>query len=67
MATYKVSGMTCDGCVRSVKRAITSAAPGAQVTVDLPSGRVTVEGAEADVVAKAIDDAGFEFLGPAAA
>ena len=63
--TYQVSGMTCGGCARSVERAIKAAAPTATVSVDLAAGRVTVDGAEAPVVAKAIDDAGFEFKGAA--
>lgn len=61
--TYRVSGMTCGGCVRSVEQAIKAAAPGASVSVDLPSGRVTVEGADDQAVAKAVDDAGFDFQG----
>jgi copper chaperone len=62
--TYKVSGMTCGGCVRSVEKAINAVAPAARVTVDLPSGKVTVEGvADESIVAKAVDDAGFDFQG----
>jgi copper chaperone len=61
--TFKVSGMTCGGCVRSVEQAIKSAAPSASVSIDLPSGKVTVDGADEHVVAKAVDDAGFGFEG----
>ncbi len=63
--TYKVAGMTCGGCVRSVEQAIKAAAPGASVSVDLASGKVTVDGVEEAAVAKAVDDAGFEFRGAA--
>ncbi len=63
--TFKVSGMTCGGCARSVEQAIKAAAPGATVAVDLPNGRVTVDGAAADVVAQAVDNAGFDFQGAA--
>ncbi|HEY0838094.1 MAG TPA: heavy-metal-associated domain-containing protein [Azospirillum sp.] len=63
--TYKVDGMTCGGCVRSVTNAITKAAPGAMVTVDLPTGTVSVDGAPADTVKAAVEGAGFEFKGAA--
>jgi len=64
--TYRVTGMTCDGCVRAVTRAVTRAAPGAKVAVDLESGRVTVDGEAAlDAVQRAVEDAGFGFAGAA--
>lgn len=62
---YKVNGMTCGGCSRSVTNAIAKAAPGATVTVDLPSATVTVDGADADTVKAAVEKAGFEFAGAA--
>ena len=61
--TYKVTGMTCGGCARSVENAIKAAAPGASVTIDHAASKVTVEGAEEAVVAKAVDAAGFDFHG----
>jgi copper chaperone len=64
-STYKVSGMTCGGCARSVEQAIKEAAPQATVLVDLQNGKVTVEGVGPSTVAKAVDNAGFEFGGPA--
>lgn len=61
---YKVSGMTCGGCARSVENAIKTVAPGALVTVDLPNGRVIVDGASSETaLAQAVDDAGFTFEG----
>jgi copper chaperone len=63
--TYRISGMTCSGCVRSVENAIMAAAPQASVRVELEGGRVTVDGADARTVAKAVEEAGFEFLGAA--
>ena len=48
--TYRVSGMTCGGCVRAVTNAIKAAVPSARVDVDLAAGKVTVDGAGADVV-----------------
>lgn len=64
--TYKVSGMTCGGCARSVEQAIKAAAPSAQVSVDLAAGKVSVDGGVDDkVIAKAVDDAGFDYEGVA--
>jgi copper chaperone len=64
--TYRVSGMTCEGCVRSITRAITRLAPTARVSVDLAGGRVSVEdGPEEALVAGAIEKAGFGFEGAA--
>lgn len=63
--TYKVDGMTCGGCARSVTNAIVKIAPDAKVDVDLAGGTVTVDGpAAADAVGKAVEAAGFDFRGP---
>ena len=45
--TYRVGGMTCEGCVRAVTRAIKREAPGAEVAIDLGGGLLKVTG-EAD-------------------
>ncbi|WP_119301511.1 heavy-metal-associated domain-containing protein [Dongia deserti] len=67
MMKLKVSGMTCGGCAKSVERAITAAAPGVKVTVDLQSGEVAIDGATAkQTVVSAIEDAGFDVVGEAA-
>ena len=64
---YKVDGMTCGGCARSVSNAITKAAPDAAVTVDLAAGTVLVDGGiPVDVVRQAVEAAGFDFAGAAA-
>lgn len=63
--TYKVSGMTCGGCARSVEQAIKAEAPAASVTIDLGTATVTVDGAEEALVKKAVDGAGFDFQGMA--
>ena len=63
-ATYRVLGMTCDGCVRSITAAIQSAIPDATVTVDLAAGTIGVDGARDEAVIKeAVEDAGFDFGG----
>lgn len=63
MQKYRVEGMTCGGCARSVEAAIKAQAPQAMVSVDLPSATVTVEGAEEALVRQAVDEAGFAFGG----
>ncbi|MDE1147752.1 MAG: heavy-metal-associated domain-containing protein [Azospirillaceae bacterium] len=63
---YRVDGMTCQGCARSVTKAIQANSPGAEVAVDLGAGVVTVTGpAGAEQVRTAVEDAGFDFVGPA--
>ena len=58
--TYRVTGMTCDGCVRAVTRAVARAAPGAKVAVDLAAGVVAVAGViAAPVVQHAVSKRGF--------
>ncbi len=60
-ATYKVSGMTCGGCVRSVTRALEQALPGAKVEVSLDAATAKVEGQHDPAKAKAaIEAAGFD-------
>jgi copper chaperone len=67
-AKYKVSGMTCGGCVRAVTNAITARDAAAKVEVDLPAGVVSVEGdLSEDTVKDAVEGAGFDFGGVAAA
>ena len=64
MTTYKVEGMTCGGCVRSVTHALERALPGAKIEVTLEGGQVVVDGAhEAAQVKEAVEDAGFDFVG----
>ena len=63
MQTLKVSGMTCGGCVASVKRALAELAAGTPVEVDLAKGEVTL----ADTIDKAravaaIEDAGYDVV-----
>jgi copper chaperone len=62
--TIAVEGMTCEGCVRSVTRAV-GAVPGVEaVAVDLAGKRATVRYDAARVTAarvrEAIRDAGFD-------
>ncbi|TWB29093.1 heavy-metal-associated domain-containing protein [Nitrospirillum bahiense] len=65
-ASYRIDGMTCQGCARSVTKAIQAVAPSAEVAVDVEAGVVTVTGpADGDQVKRAVEDAGFDFVGPA--
>ena len=64
--TYRVHGMTCGGCARSVTNALNRTTPTARVTVDLEARTVTVDGGlSADQVRKAVEGAGFDYQGPA--
>jgi copper chaperone CopZ len=63
--TFQVTGMTCGHCQRAVTEEI-SRIPGVQdVTVDLPTGGVTITAAQpvdrADV-ACAVDEAGYALV-----
>jgi copper chaperone len=65
MVELKVTGMTCGGCVNSVKRALTREFPDAKVDVDLATGLVKIDGqvdrAQAELSIKA---AGFGVASP---
>lgn len=61
MLTLKVNGMTCGHCAQAVTKAVESLPDVDRALVDLKAGEVAVEGrADADVVRKAIVDAGYE-------
>ncbi len=65
--SYTVKGMTCGGCARSVEQAIKAQKADAVVSIDLSTARVTVDNGPDDaVIAKVVDDAGFEYAGPIA-
>lgn len=62
-ATYTVSGMTCGHCVSSVTEEISEVAGVTDVSVDLPTGAVTVTSdgeLSADAVRAAVQEAGYE-------
>lgn len=68
--TFKVKGMTCGGCVNSVKKAVKSVAAVDDVKVTLETGDVEVlynqENTTSlkvhDAVQKAIENAGYEVV-----
>lgn len=64
MTTYRVEGMTCDGCVRSLTAALEAALPGRNVEVRLNEGLAKVDGEPDDAkVENAVEDAGFDYAG----
>ncbi|TVR97219.1 MAG: copper chaperone [Rhodospirillales bacterium] len=64
--TYRVEGMTCQGCVRAVGNAIRERVPDAAVDVDLEAGTVRVgDGTDEAAIRDAVAGAGFRFLGSA--
>ena len=63
-AVIKVSGMTCQGCVRSVTRVL-QAVPGVvsvEVSLEQGEAKVGFDPAQADLarLRRAVEDAGFE-------
>ena len=63
-ATYEVQGMTCEGCARSLTRAIAAELPAVKTQVNVQSGTLIVQGEHDEaVVARAVDSAGFVFVG----
>ena len=61
--SYKVAGMTCGGCVNSVKKAI-ERIEGLTADVTLEDGKVVVHGAhEPSAIEQAVQEAGFDFKG----
>lgn len=58
---FQVPDMTCGHCVKTITGAVTQAAPGATVSTDLSTHRVTITGTDdAAKVEAAIRDAGYE-------
>lgn len=64
--TFKVSGMSCMGCVNSVKRLLTALAGVGSVDVDLGAGRVDVSydpgQVQVQAMRSAIESGGYQVL-----
>lgn len=64
--TYRVDGMSCGKCAASVEKSIKMSAAKAEVSVDLEKKTVSVAGCDDEkLIAGAIEDAGFTFVGKA--
>jgi copper ion binding protein len=64
-ATYRVTGMTCDHCVRAVTEEVGRLAGVTNVEVDLASGTMAVSSdapLDQDAVRAAVDEAGYELV-----
>ena len=61
MTTFNVKDMTCGMCVKHVTKAVQTVLPGAEVSVDLATGKVEVTPTPNDpqALANAITDAGY--------
>ncbi|ARF78409.1 heavy-metal-associated domain-containing protein [Kitasatospora aureofaciens] len=67
--TYTVSGMSCGHCEKAISEELSTLAGVTDVAADAQAGTVTVSSAaplEEDQVRAAIDEAGYELVGPAA-
>lgn len=61
----QVKGMSCQHCVKAVTQALQARDADAQVSVDLPAGKVSVRTQlSREATAAAITDEGYEVLGP---
>lgn len=61
--TYSVTGMTCGHCVASVTEEVSELDGVTDVSVDLPTGAVSVTSAEPlddDAVRAAVEEAGYQ-------
>ncbi|MFI7503639.1 heavy-metal-associated domain-containing protein [Streptomyces sp. NPDC049687] len=67
-AVYKVSGMTCGHCEGAVSQEISELSGVTAVTAVAGTGEVTVTSAaplDEEAVRAAVDEAGYELVGPA--
>jgi copper chaperone len=61
VSEYAVVGMSCEHCVRAVREELGRVPGVTEVQVDLPAGRVRVEGEVSELaVRRAIMEAGYE-------
>ncbi|WP_428699754.1 heavy-metal-associated domain-containing protein [Stappia sp.] len=63
MIEIRIEGMTCGGCVASVKKALLAADPTASAEIDLASGKAAIETTlpRARIV-EAIEAAGYDVV-----
>lgn len=46
MLDLNVTGMDCMGCVKAVEKAVKRVDPNAAVVIDLPTGKVSIDGSK---------------------
>lgn len=64
MIEIRIEGMTCGGCVTSVKKAISAADDRASTEIDLASGIARIEtDLQQDRIVEAIEAAGYDVVG----
>ena len=62
--TYRVTGMTCGGCAKSLSQAMERTLPGLHFDVSVDKESLTVSGPHASSqVQQAVEAAGFDFGG----
>lgn len=63
-ATIKIGGMSCDGCVKAVTRALSSARGVSDLRVSVGEAKVTIDPATArtEDLRDRVEDAGFDVL-----
>jgi copper chaperone CopZ len=62
-STYAVTGMTCEHCLRAVTEEVRRIEGVSEVTVDLPTGALTISSPgpiEEAAVAEAVEEAGYQ-------
>jgi copper chaperone len=60
MIEFEVNNMSCGHCVGSVTKTVKQIDPGADVQVDLPSKKVSVQSSQdRTIFAKALTEAGY--------
>lgn len=60
MDRYRIEGMKCGGCLRTIRSAVAAVAPGAVVEADVAAGELRVAGApDAGAIVAAVSSAGF--------
>ncbi|MGH3545342.1 MAG: heavy-metal-associated domain-containing protein [Mycobacteriales bacterium] len=65
-STYTVGGMTCQHCVQAVTDELRNTAGLSDISIELPTGRLTVtsdDPIDDATVCAAVDEAGYEIVG----
>ena len=63
-SNYKIGGMTCEGCVAALEKAMVNALSGTRLEVNLEEGWLRIEGVhDPKLVEDTVEAAGFDFEG----